>query len=89
MMQKIKYIMLQCHRTSLNDLFFAIRTALENSDLKINLNPLYRDFRQGDVRHSQADISKSVNYLSYKPEYDVFQGIEQAMPWYIRFLQHY
>ena len=77
------------HRTSLNDLFFAIRTALENSDLKINLNPLYRDFRQGDVRHSQADISKSVNYLSYKPEYDVFQGIEQAMPWYIRFLQHY
>ena len=43
---------------------------------------VYRDFREGDVRHSQADISKIQSALGYAPQFDIIQGIEKAMPWY-------
>ena len=46
---------------------------------------LYKEFRAGDVRHSQADISKAQKYLGYSPEHNIFSGINEAMPWYIAF----
>lgn len=49
---------------------------------------VYRDFREGDVRHSQADISKIKSALGYDPQFDVVQGIKKAMPWYVTFLQN-
>jgi UDP-N-acetylglucosamine 4-epimerase len=42
--------------------------------------PVYRDFRAGDVRHSQADIGKAHRLLGYAPTH----RIAQAMPWYVR-----
>ena len=44
---------------------------------------IYRDFRAGDVRHSQADVSKINEKLGYIGHYNVLQGVEKAMPWYI------
>ena len=44
---------------------------------------VYRDFRAGDVRFSRADISKIENLVGYKPTHDVFQGLEQAISWYV------
>lgn len=73
-------------RTTLNTLFGAIKTALSENDVSVELEPTYRDFRAGDVRHSQADISKSVNRLGYAPEYRILEGIQKAMPWYIGFI---
>ena len=73
-------------RTTLNTLFEAIKTALSDNDVSVNLAPIYRDFRAGDVRHSQADISKSENALGYVPEFRILEGIQVAMPWYIRFI---
>ena len=73
-------------RTTLNTLFGAIKTALNENDVPVELEPTYRDFRAGDVRHSQADISKSVNRLGYTPEYRILEGIQKAMPWYIGFI---
>lgn len=49
--------------------------------------PKYRSFREGDVRHSQADISKATAVLKYKPEFTIKNGIELAMPWYIDFMK--
>ena len=69
-------------RTSLNVLLSAIRDGLSKCQININLEPVYRDFRLGDVMHSQADISKARNALGYQPEYNIFQGIAEAMPWY-------
>ena len=40
-----------------------------------------RDFREGDVRHSQVDISKIQDALGVTPQFDIIQGIEKAMPW--------
>lgn len=73
-------------RTTLNMLFGAIKTALNENDVPVESEPTYRDFRAGDVRHSQADISKSVNRLGYAPEYRILEGIQKAMPWYIGFI---
>ena len=72
-------------RTTLNDLFGAIKDALIKNDIKVSINPTYRDFRVGDVRHSQADISKAKRMLGYKPEFVISQGIDKAMPWYVKF----
>lgn len=70
-------------RTSLNDLFLAIKKALIKNEIGVSLEPIYRDFRAGDVRHSQADISKAKNALGYSPEYNIVEGIRKAMPWYV------
>lgn len=69
-------------RTTLNDLYASIKASLASSGIQITANPVYQDFRTGDVRHSQADISKAKHRLGYSPEFDISQGIEQAMPWY-------
>lgn len=74
-------------RTTLNTLYASIQNSLLNNDVINKNKPTYRDFRAGDVRHSQADISKAKNNLGYQPEFDIQQGIDKAMPWYIAFLK--
>lgn len=69
-------------RTSLNQLYGAINEALSDLGAHVSLKPTYRDFRVGDVRHSQADINKAKKKLGYSPEFPVLEGISQAMPWY-------
>ena len=71
-------------RTSLNqlkDMLYQQISVLDDSipELKVE----YRDFRAGDVRHSQADISKAADLLGYQPSHQVDEGIAQAMPWYL------
>ena len=72
-------------RTMLNDLFNAIKAALNENGVTYTKEPVYHDFRAGDVRHSQASIEKIKSLLGYKPEFVIAQGIDQAMPWYINF----
>ena len=70
-------------RTSLNDLFSAIKDALNKNQININLEPIYLDFRAGDVRHSRADISKAKKALGYQPRFNILKGLDKAMPWYV------
>ncbi|MBO2560425.1 Vi polysaccharide biosynthesis UDP-N-acetylglucosaminuronic acid C-4 epimerase TviC [Shewanella algae] len=70
-------------RTSLNELKSYIKLALLDRGVSCNNNVIFRDFRSGDVRHSQADISKSVKKLGYKPEFRVSEGLSLSMDWYI------
>lgn len=74
-------------RTTLNTLFNALKDNLSTNGIEYSQAPIYRDFREGDVRHSQADISKIQGALGYDPQFDVIQGIKKAMPWYVTFLQ--
>ena len=72
-------------RTSLNRLFELLSDSLGQEGLHLAKTlPAYRDFRPGDVRHSQADISKAQRLLGYRPTHRIEQGISEAMPWYIR-----
>ena len=73
-------------RTTLNELFEAIQLALKTNDINHNKEPVYREFRAGDVRHSQADVTKIKTLLGYEPEFVIKEGIAEAMPWYVKFL---
>lgn len=72
-------------RTTLNQLFGLLRDNLADHSVSPNTQPTYRDFRAGDVRHSQADVSKAVQLLGYQPTHRLAQGVEVAMPWYVVF----
>lgn len=72
-------------RTDLNQLFSALKLNLGNNGVVYTKEPVYRDFRAGDVRHSQADIGKAQRLLGYDPKFDINSGIDQAMPWYVSF----
>lgn len=69
-------------RTTLNDLFNAIKNALNENEITYVKKPIYRDFRKGDVRHSQASIKKIANLLGYEAKYNIDEGIDLAMNWY-------
>lgn len=71
-------------RTSLNELFRLLRDQLSAHGLSADTQPVHRDFRAGDVRHSLADIGKAATFLGYRPTHRVSHGLELAMPWYIR-----
>ena len=72
-------------RTSLNQLFFAIRDALAVTEAHLSeAKPIYRDFRAGDVRHSLADISKARHLLGYEPLYRIQDGLQEAAEWYLQ-----
>lgn len=74
-------------RTDLNMLFAALRQSLSQQGINYEKSPVYRDFRAGDVRHSQADIGKIKALLGYEPKFDIQQGIAKAVGWYSTFLR--
>ncbi|MBA4148694.1 MAG: SDR family oxidoreductase [Verrucomicrobia bacterium] len=70
-------------RTTLNQLFQSIQEGLRKLDPGLpEQNPVYRDFRVGDVRHSLADISKARTLLGYEPTHRIDEGMEIALDWY-------
>jgi UDP-N-acetylglucosamine/UDP-N-acetylgalactosamine 4-epimerase len=73
-------------RTTLNDLFNIIRDALKTSGVQYARSPIYKPFRAGDVRHSQADVEKARRDLGYVPLVDIRSGMRTALPWYLQFV---
>ena len=74
-------------RTTLEELFDYLSKALANNGIDYGKVPVYAEFRAGDVRHSEADISKARELLGYEPMNDIMRGIEVSMPWYTQFLR--
>jgi len=71
--------------TSLNQLFELLRERLLPSCPHLNdCEPVYADFRPGDVRHSQADIEKARRLLGYEPTHTFEQGLDEALEWFKR-----
>jgi len=71
-------------RTSLTQLFNMIQERLiKQVEGLTSVSPTYRDFRAGDVKHSQADISKAVNLLGYAPSHKIEEGLDEALEWYM------
>jgi UDP-N-acetylglucosamine 4-epimerase len=70
-------------RTTLNTLFKMLQNDLISHGWDNHIKPVYREFLDGDVRHSQADISKASKILGYRPIYNLQEGIEDAMPWFL------
>jgi UDP-N-acetylglucosamine 4-epimerase len=72
-------------RTSLLQLFGLIRDGLRNHQVHYDREPAMAGFRAGDVRHSQADVSKARRMIGYAPTHSVDRGLTAALPWYIDF----
>jgi UDP-N-acetylglucosamine 4-epimerase len=72
-------------RTSLNVLFARMQALLSERYPHLrHYLPHYKEFREGDVRHSQADISKAATLLGYAPTHDIELGLRHTLDWYIR-----
>ena len=64
-------------REYLNDIYKGLVEALE-----VDIEPIYGPSRAGDIRHSNADISKARDMLGYDPEWSFERGIKEAIEWY-------
>jgi UDP-N-acetylglucosamine/UDP-N-acetylgalactosamine 4-epimerase len=71
-------------KTTLNALFKLLNDAVGVRGNNNPMVPKYNEFREGDVRHSQADITKAIKKLGFDPKYSVEQGIALTMPWYVK-----
>lgn len=75
-------------RTSLNQLLaFLVKHLVARFPHLKEFQPIHREFRPGDVRHSLADISKAQRLLGYQPTHRIDAGLEEAMAWYIDHLK--
>lgn len=71
-------------RTTLNQLYYHLRDQLAPRFSHLQgAQPVYRDFRAGDVRHSLADIGKAKALLGYAPSHRIAEGLAEAMAWYV------
>jgi UDP-N-acetylglucosamine 4-epimerase len=71
-------------RETLNNLYDAISEGLAKnlSDFEMK-KAIYRDFRAGDIRHSNANIDKMKQLLGYVPAHSLEAGLEESIQWYI------
>jgi len=72
---------------TLLDLINLLKENLKNNGIEHHLETLFGAPRFGDIHDSHADISKIVNLLDYKPEYNLSQGITESIKWYINDLK--
>lgn len=71
-------------RTTLNELFTLIRERVAKIHPEVKARePEYREFRSGDVRHSQANINKIQERLGYVPTHRVADGLDEATEFYL------
>lgn len=64
-------------REYLIDIYYDLCKALGK-----NVEPNFGPDRAGDIKHSNADISKAQKLLGYDPEYSFEKGIKEAIAWY-------
>lgn len=64
-------------REYLLDIYYDLTKALGK-----NIEPKFGPERKGDIKHSNADISKAKRLLGYEPEYDFKKGLNEAIEWY-------
>lgn len=64
-------------REYLNDIYHTLTKALGK-----DIEAIHGPDRAGDIKHSNADISKARRVLGYDPEYDFAKGLNEAIEWY-------
>ena len=71
--------------TTLNVLHLLIGSEAKSIDPNLAVSdPVYADFRNGDIRHSLADISRISSLLEYAPTHSVRDGIKETVRWFMR-----
>jgi len=76
-------------RNTLNKLFELIGAEIKKYEPDFEApDPVYRDFRPGDIRHSLADISQARELLGYEPTHDLASGLSKAVDYYMGLFGH-
>lgn len=71
-------------RTDLNALYKLLKERLSRGIPRVaKAAPVYREFREGDIMHSWADIGRAKSLLGYAPTHDIDQGMTEALDWYV------
>ncbi len=71
-------------RTTLNQIYEYMRENLVGQFKYLDdAKPIYCDFRDGDIRHSLADISKARNLLAYVPTFKIRDGLNETIASYL------
>jgi UDP-N-acetylglucosamine 4-epimerase len=71
-------------QTTLNELHALLAELLSGRDPEfVPTQPIYADFRPGDVRFSLADIGKAQRLLAFRPTFRVREGLQEALDWYM------
>lgn len=70
--------------TTLNQLFDYLKAILDANGITVTKDPVYTSFRNGDVRHSQANVEKAMQELGYVPEHRIYDGLAATIPWYLQ-----
>ena len=72
-------------QTTLNELYILIQKELKTRIADMgDIQAIYRDFRDGDIRHSNANISKAQKIVGYDPSHTISDGMALAIEWYIK-----
>ena len=71
-------------RTTLIELFQTLCLALVIKGINCNVKPIFKEFRSGDVRNSQADIRKICMLINYRWTIDLKKGIENTVSWHCK-----
>ncbi len=75
-------------KETLNNLYSAIANGIKENLPNITIKkPIYRDFRAGDIRHSNANIDKMKELLGYEPTHTLESGLKESIAWYIQDIQ--
>ncbi len=75
-------------RTTLSELYEILRSNLAHHFPHLaKAKPTYRDFRAGDVLHSQASIQRAQSQLGYEPSHNISQGLGVALDWYVKHVE--
>lgn len=68
-------------REFLIDVYHSLTKALGK-----DIEPIFGPDRAGDIKHSNADVSKAKEILGYDPDYSFEKGIQEAIEWYKEYL---
>ena len=75
--------------TTLNTLFQLLKEFLSEFDASIKSAVAANGLeRKGDVKHSLASVDKAKKLLGYHPQYDIKEGLKEAIEWYYNYFTH-
>lgn len=70
-------------RSSLNRLLDLLRERISRERPEAgNQNAVHERFRRGDVRHSEADLTRAGEVLGFRPGYDLRRGLDETVTWF-------
>ncbi len=70
-------------KTTLTELFHKIKNEVQKFTPVTQDMPVYKGFRDGDIRHSLANIDLATHHLSYQPQFLIDNGLKETVKWFL------